>query len=138
MSDVGDFDRRANPRSEDEAVADVAVVAAGGFVVEDAGGIGWHRVGARAVATDVIGHAVVRADGDADVAAIGKELAGTVGSEINVLAVSGTAANTQVGSLPVPSRCSPLPLPSAGGLPHALYAPSQALWKRPNASPPET
>ena len=89
--DVGDFDRRASPRSEDEAVADVAIAAAGGFVVEDAGGIRWHRVGARTVTADVIGNAVVRADGNADVAAVGKELAGTVGSKINVLAVSGTA-----------------------------------------------
>ena len=70
-SDVGDFDRRADLRGEDEAVGDAAVDAGGRFIVEDAGGIGRHGVAGGAVAADVVGDGLIGADGDADVATVG-------------------------------------------------------------------
>jgi hypothetical protein len=73
-----------------ETVADVAVVAGGGFVVRGAAaGCG---VGEGAVVANVVGDGVVGADGDADVAAVGEALAAAAGgSEINVFAIGGAA-----------------------------------------------
>ncbi len=90
-ADVRHFNGREDLWCEDEAVGHAAVDAGGRFVVEDAGGIGRHRIAGGAVAADVVGHGLVGADGDADVAAVGEEVAGGVGSEIDVLTVSGAA-----------------------------------------------
>ena len=89
--DVGDFDGRADFRGEDKAVGDAAVDACGSFVVEDAGSIGRHGVAGGAVAADVVGDGLIGADGDADVAAVGQQVAGAVGTEIDVLAVRRAA-----------------------------------------------
>lgn len=72
-------------------MGDAAVDAGGRFIVEDAGGVGRHGVVGRAVATDVVSHSLIGADGDADVATVGQEVAGGVGAEIDVLAVHGAA-----------------------------------------------